>query len=81
MGKDGIKKDRSNIAAIVSILLIILAVLGVIKCDSDKMEKHLQNCREKCKPEEVVELLSKRKCVCKEIINEENNQEHSQESY
>jgi hypothetical protein len=68
--KGGVK-DKNNIVAVTAITLILLAVVGIIKCDSDKIEKHLTLCKEICKPDEVIEFLSRKKCFCKDITKEE----------
>lgn len=65
------KNKKDNIISVIAITLIILAVIGVIKCDSYRVEKHLNKCKEICKPDQIVEILSKKRCVCQEKKKEE----------
>jgi hypothetical protein len=67
---DGIsnKKISINLVIFLSYFLLMMLIIGVIKCDSNKIEKHLDECREICKPKDIIETFSKKKCLCKEPI-------------
>ena len=57
--------DRiKNITVILLAILVFAGIAFIIKRDSDKIQQHLTDCRQKCYPSTLVEELSRNYCVC-----------------
>lgn len=71
MDDDRIKFYRKgvniNIIIFISYFALLLLILGVVKCDTINMQKHLEECKKHCEPYQMIEIFSRNKCVCSDI--------------
>ncbi len=57
--------DRiKNTIVILLAILVFTGIAFIIKKDSDKIQQHLTDCRQKCYPRKLVEELSRNYCIC-----------------
>jgi hypothetical protein len=63
---------KNNLLAIVIFTFIALSIVAYIRYDANKVKKHIQECVEICKPDEVIDTLSFEHCVCKKVLKIED---------
>ena len=67
------KKEKIINALITSIFFIAIAsILLYIWYDHKNVKQHLQECKQICHPDEVIENLSNKLCVCKKVLKIED---------
>jgi len=65
-------EKKYNLIAILIFTIIGLIIFAYIRYDANKIKEHLQECKEICKPDEVVDTLSFEHCVCKKVLKIED---------
>lgn len=68
------KHEERNKNIIIGIIYLILAfiIFCVFYFDTVRFKKHLENCKQICKPDEVVESLSSDICICRATLKLED---------